>query len=74
MIIDFYAHCTLAFSNCQFNYKVGSDGRRLPALKFVESVVILYTPDPNGSMELPPDQFSEGKCVLCICGNLRCKK
>ncbi|GER55800.1 symplekin [Striga asiatica] len=41
--------------------KVGNDGRRLPALKFVESVVLLYTPDPNGSLEPPPDQISEGK-------------
>ncbi|KAG8377028.1 hypothetical protein BUALT_Bualt09G0125500 [Buddleja alternifolia] len=42
-------------------FKVGSDGRRLPALKFVESVVLLYTPDPNGSLEPPSDQISEGK-------------
>ncbi|GFP92170.1 symplekin [Phtheirospermum japonicum] len=41
--------------------KVGSDGRRLPALKFVESVVLLYTPDPNGSLEPPSDEVSEGK-------------
>ncbi|KAI3474213.1 hypothetical protein Pfo_029001 [Paulownia fortunei] len=38
-----------------------SDGRRLPAFKFVESVVLLYTPDPNGSLEPPSDQISEGK-------------
>ncbi|KAL2541488.1 HEAT repeat-containing protein [Abeliophyllum distichum] len=42
-------------------FQVGTDGRRLAALKFVESVIVLYTPDPNGSLELPPDQFSEGK-------------
>ncbi|CAA0836287.1 HEAT repeat-containing protein [Striga hermonthica] len=41
--------------------QVGNDGRRLPALKFVESVVLLYTPDPNGSLEPPPDQICEGK-------------
>ncbi|KAL3617508.1 hypothetical protein CASFOL_037829 [Castilleja foliolosa] len=41
--------------------KVGSDGRRLPALKFVESLVLLYTPDPNGSLEPPSDEISEGK-------------
>ncbi|CAA2998893.1 symplekin isoform X1 [Olea europaea subsp. europaea] len=54
--------CVLKFRDEIYSmaFRVGSDGRRLPALKFVESVVILYTPDPNGSMELPPDQFSEG--------------
>ncbi|KAL6534378.1 hypothetical protein OROHE_013303 [Orobanche hederae] len=41
--------------------KVGSDGRRLPALKFVESVVLLCTPNPNGSLEPPSDEISEGK-------------
>ncbi|XP_073134260.1 uncharacterized protein [Henckelia pumila] len=40
-------------------FKVGSDGRRLPALKFVESVVLLYSPDPNGSLEPSSDQVSE---------------
>ncbi|KAL6520910.1 hypothetical protein OROGR_017479 [Orobanche gracilis] len=41
--------------------KVGSDGRRLPALKFVESVVLLCTPNPNGSLEPPSDEILEGK-------------
>ncbi|KAL3654914.1 hypothetical protein CASFOL_000700 [Castilleja foliolosa] len=41
--------------------KVGSEGRRLPALKFVESVVLLYTPDPSGSLDPPSDEVSEGK-------------
>lgn len=26
------------------------------ALKFVEAVILLYTPDPNGSPEPPPDE------------------
>ncbi|KAL7095344.1 hypothetical protein ACP275_10G018300 [Erythranthe tilingii] len=42
-------------------FKVGSEGRRLPALKFVESVLLLYTPDPNVSQEPPSDQISEGE-------------
>lgn len=37
-----------------------TDGRRLLALKFIESVVLLYTPDPNGSSQPPPDLNSEG--------------
>lgn len=40
-------------------FKVGSDGRRLPALKFVESAVLLYSPDPNGSSEPSSDEVSE---------------
>ncbi|KAL8516577.1 hypothetical protein ACS0TY_015007 [Phlomoides rotata] len=42
-------------------FEMGSEGRRLPALKFVESVVLLYTPDPDGSMDPPSDKISEGK-------------
>ncbi|XP_038693339.1 symplekin isoform X2 [Tripterygium wilfordii] len=33
----------------------GSGGVRLLALKFVEAVILLYTPDPNGSSEPPHD-------------------
>lgn len=44
-------------------FQVGSDGRRLSALKFVESVVLLYTPDPNGSQQPPSDLISDGKYV-----------
>ncbi|XAR50837.1 hypothetical protein NMG60_11005286 [Bertholletia excelsa] len=40
-----------------------SDGTRLVALKFVEAVILLYTPDPSGSLEPPPYQVSEGKSV-----------
>ncbi|KAL6336539.1 hypothetical protein AAG906_025089 [Vitis piasezkii] len=47
----------------------GSDGRRLLALKFVESVILLYTPDPNGSSDPPSNQPSEGNC-LPFCSSL----
>ncbi|CAN4106127.1 unnamed protein product [Withania somnifera] len=42
-------------------FKPASDGRRLLALKFVESVVLLYTPDPSVSSEPPPALDIEGK-------------
>ncbi|OVA02697.1 Protein of unknown function DUF3453 [Macleaya cordata] len=44
-------------------FQRGRDGIRLLAVKFVEAIVLLYTPDPNGSTETPPDQSSEGKIV-----------
>ncbi|XP_074283035.1 uncharacterized protein LOC141607581 [Silene latifolia] len=31
-----------------------SDGRRLLALKFIAAVILIYTPDPNGSTDQPP--------------------
>lgn len=40
---------TLAFQH-------GSSGAKLLALKFVEAVIHLYTPDPNGSSEPTPHQ------------------
>ncbi|XP_026425320.1 uncharacterized protein LOC113321634 [Papaver somniferum] len=49
------AVCPIAFQ------KHGTDGIRLLAIKFVEAIVLLYTPDPNGSSEPPPHQSSEGK-------------
>lgn len=52
--------CSLPFSYYKTCVKVGSEGRRLPALKFVESVVLLYTPDPDGSLEPPSDKISDG--------------
>ncbi|XP_027065650.2 uncharacterized protein [Coffea arabica] len=45
---------------CSLAFKPGSDGRRLLALKFMETVVLLYTPDPNGSSDPPADLDSEG--------------
>lgn len=40
-------------------FQVAPDGRRLLALKFVISVVLLYTPDPDGSPEPTSDLNSE---------------
>lgn len=39
----------------------GNGGMSLLALKFVVEVILLYTPDPNGSSEPPA---SEGSCLL----------
>ncbi|KAL6988547.1 hypothetical protein U1Q18_014299, partial [Sarracenia purpurea var. burkii] len=44
-------------------FQTGSDGIRLPAVKFVKAVILLYTPDPSGSSEPPLHQTSEGKFV-----------
>lgn len=42
------------WSNALYHaYQPGSGGIRLLALKFVESVILLYTSDPNGSPEPP---------------------
>ncbi|KAL7225957.1 hypothetical protein ACSBR1_021165 [Camellia fascicularis] len=38
-------------------FQPGSDGTRLLALKFVEAIILLYTPDPKP----PPHQAFEGK-------------
>ncbi|GJZ79958.1 symplekin isoform X1 [Tanacetum coccineum] len=46
-------------------YQPESDGRKLLALKFVESVTLLYTTDPSASSEPPTDQTpSEWKRLL----------
>ncbi|OMO85062.1 hypothetical protein CCACVL1_10448 [Corchorus capsularis] len=37
-------------------FQPGSGGTRLVALKFVQAVILLYTPDPNGSPEPPPEE------------------
>ncbi|XP_055812650.1 uncharacterized protein LOC129882403 [Solanum dulcamara] len=42
-------------------FQPSSDGRKLLALKFVESVVLLYTPDPSVSSEPPPALDIKGK-------------
>ncbi|GJU87433.1 symplekin isoform X1, partial [Tanacetum coccineum] len=39
-------------------YQPESNGRKLLALKFVESVTLLYTADPSASSEQPADQTS----------------
>ncbi|GAB4857346.1 hypothetical protein Ancab_015254 [Ancistrocladus abbreviatus] len=41
-------------------FQPGSDGRRLLALKFIEAVILVYTPDPNGTVEPPPQPVAEG--------------
>lgn len=48
-------------------FKQGTDGRSLLALKFMEIVVLLYTPDPHGPSEPPPDQNCEGTLGLLDC-------
>lgn len=42
-------------------FQPSSDGRKLLALKFVESVVLLYTPDPSINSEPPPALDIKGK-------------
>lgn len=42
-------------------FQPASDGRKLLALKFVESVVLLYTPDPSVGSEPPPALDIKGK-------------
>ncbi|KAK8576784.1 hypothetical protein V6N13_015215 [Hibiscus sabdariffa] len=37
-------------------FQPGSGGVKLVALKFVEAVILLYTPNPNGSSEPPPNE------------------
>ncbi|KAA8517806.1 hypothetical protein F0562_015280 [Nyssa sinensis] len=44
-------------------FQAVSDGRRLLALKFIEAVILLYTPDPSGLPEPPSHQALEGKSV-----------
>ncbi|KMT12330.1 hypothetical protein BVRB_5g102710 isoform B [Beta vulgaris subsp. vulgaris] len=44
-------------------FEPGSDGRRLLALKFVAAIILIYTPDPNGSTELPTHLIGDGKDV-----------
>eukprot|EP01018_Ginkgo_biloba_P004266 Gb_23976 [translate_table: standard] len=43
-------------------FQPGTDGVRLLAAKFVETTILLFTPDPNGSSRPPPPQQSnDGK-------------
>ncbi|KAF9596937.1 hypothetical protein IFM89_014516 [Coptis chinensis] len=44
----------------QIAFQAGSDGIRLLALKFVEAVILLYSPDPESSSE-PQPQEAGGK-------------
>lgn len=56
--LNFFAMCD---SRWQPVHKPGSDGIKLSALKFVQAIILLYSPDPNGSLEPPSDQRLEGK-------------
>ncbi|GJY68330.1 symplekin isoform X1, partial [Tanacetum coccineum] len=50
-------------------YQPESDGRKLLALKFVESVTLLYTADPSASSEPPADQSSSDEFnIAWLCG------
>ncbi|XP_057525274.1 uncharacterized protein LOC130804737 isoform X2 [Amaranthus tricolor] len=40
-------------------FESGSDGIRLLALKFVASIILIYTPDPNGGTEPPTHPISD---------------
>ncbi|GFY82372.1 HEAT repeat-containing protein [Actinidia rufa] len=56
--IDLFRSCLIKVA-----IQPGSDGTRLPAVKFVEAVILLYTLDPSGSLEPPLHQVSEEKSV-----------
>ncbi|XP_058110235.1 uncharacterized protein LOC131253301 isoform X3 [Magnolia sinica] len=45
---------------CPIAFQPGSDGVRLLAVKFVEALILLYTPDPNGSSQPPPHEAGNG--------------
>lgn len=54
--------------------KPGGGGVRLLALKFVEAVILLYTPDPNGSLKPPPHDGNAISSILSrLCINLKHK-
>ncbi|XP_024011514.1 uncharacterized protein LOC18017266 isoform X2 [Eutrema salsugineum] len=38
---------------CSLAFKQGNSGVKLCAMKFVEALILLYTPDPSGSLEPP---------------------
>ncbi|KFK24648.1 hypothetical protein AALP_AA8G006900 [Arabis alpina] len=38
---------------CSLAFKQGNNGVKLCAMKFVEALILLYTPDPSGSLESP---------------------
>ncbi|KAJ0979353.1 hypothetical protein J5N97_014827 [Dioscorea zingiberensis] len=39
--------------------QAGSDGIKLLAIKFVEAMILLYTPDPNGSVDPPHEAVDD---------------
>ncbi|PIA32259.1 hypothetical protein AQUCO_04500095v1 [Aquilegia coerulea] len=44
-------------------FQPGSDGIRLLAVKFVEAMILLYTPDPDCSTESQPREDSDGQTL-----------
>ncbi|KAK9168130.1 hypothetical protein Syun_000270 [Stephania yunnanensis] len=54
-------------------FQPGRDGIRLLSVKFVEAMVLLYTPDPNTSSEIPSIRTSnvkmEGFNISCVKGS-----
>lgn len=50
----------MCLMNAYIFLQPGSDGRRLLALKFVAAIILIYTPDPNGSTELPTHLIGDG--------------
>ncbi|KAF5193841.1 Symplekin [Thalictrum thalictroides] len=44
-------------------FQPGSDGIRLLAVKFVEGMILLYTPDPDCSTESQPHEASDGQTL-----------
>ncbi|MQL92868.1 hypothetical protein Taro_025504 [Colocasia esculenta] len=48
-------------------FQPGSDGVRLLAIKFIEAMILLYTPDPNISSE-PPNEMGDGFSISWVRG------
>ncbi|CAN6463169.1 unnamed protein product [Victoria cruziana] len=41
----------------------GNDGARILAIRFVKSIILLFTPDPNGSLQPPPQIDADEKDI-----------
>lgn len=52
-----------ATCNIKLLCQPGSDGVRLLAVKFIEAIILLYTPDPDVSSD-PPNEACEGRGEL----------
>lgn len=44
-----------------FHCKPGNDGIRSLAIKFLEMIILLYTPDPNGPSQPTSFELNDGK-------------
>ncbi|XP_031475162.1 uncharacterized protein LOC116247253 isoform X1 [Nymphaea colorata] len=44
-------------------HKPGNDGARILAVRFVKSTILLFTPDPNGSSQSPPQIDADEKNI-----------